>query len=717
MIPAPEAESTKPHQVQAHASALELFACFLAVFAATYYASKIGITSNMVVALWPAAGITIWMVWRYGWPVLAPIFLAFYGYGLLELDYDNLLASLGNTVAAWLAARTIKSRLREGSEHAVANLLWIVIAGGLIWSAVSTLIGATELALILGLHGIDAWALGARWFISDVAGVLLTAPLLFALSARRSISLKSVALSREFVIALALAGVLAFFTGFQVPFVSESAKMLLLSAPVILWISMRRQTVAVYAGLSVIGLSSLTLATQMLNFSNQALLETQLFLITVLAGGHLLHATVDHQNSLIDTLKQRRENLERAVRERTAELEQAKTIAENADQSKSEFLANTSHEVRTPLNAILGMAEFLDETELTTDQRNQVRTILSSGRSLMSLLNDVIDLSKVEAGKLDIVPQPSHLPTLIEDLRSLWRPAASNKELAFDIIVDPEHKPPEHLLIDELRTRQCLSNLISNAIKFTDTGSVTVRLSCAPGDGDVLLVFEVADTGIGISAENIERLFTPFEQADSSITRRFGGTGLGLAISRQLAELMGGGITIESHLGSGTTFTLQLSAKPIEAPAHQDSIEMSTNTDTEALRGLRTLIVEDNHVNRLVVKGHLKALEMTFDEATNGQECLDYLARASYDLILLDVHMPVMDGMETIKQIRASSEPWRRAPVIALTADAMSEDRQRLLRAGMSGYASKPIDRAALIREMLRVHTLENSSMDESAAR
>lgn len=659
----------------------------------------------MVVALWPAAGISMWMVWRFGPPALLPIFLGFYSYGLLEMGYDNFLASLGNTLAAWLATAAIRTRLREGSEHAAANFLWIVVAGGLIWSSISTAIGATELAFTLGVHGLDAWILGARWLISDVAGVLLTAPLLFALSERPSIDLLSLARSREVIVSFVLAGILALATWWQIPIVSESAKMLLLSAPVILWISMQRQTVPVFAGLSIIGLSSLTLAAQVLNFSNQALLETQLFLITVLAGGHLLHATVDHQNALIDKLKRRRENLERAVRERTAELEEAKNTAENADKSKSEFLANTSHEVRTPLNAILGMAEFLDETELTTDQRRQVRTILSSGRSLMSLLNDVIDLSKVEAGKLDIVPQPSHLPTLIEDLRSLWRPAASSKALTFDIIVDREREPPPHLLMDELRVRQCLSNLISNAIKFTDSGSVTVRLSSERRKDGVALTFEVADTGIGIDPESLQRLFTPFEQADSSITRRFGGTGLGLAISRQLAELMDGDITVDSQLGEGTTFTLEILVHPTETPATGVASDATTGADIGVLKGLRTLIVEDNHVNRLVVKGHLKALDMTFDEATNGRECLDYLAHSSYDLILMDVHMPVMDGLETIKRIRASSEPWRNAPVIALTADAMSDDRRRLLDAGMSGYASKPIDRSALLQEMLRVHT------------
>ncbi|MCR9276807.1 MAG: ATP-binding protein [Pseudomonadaceae bacterium] len=711
-MPATEPTLIQPTPVRGYALVLHLLGCFIAVYAATYYASKIGITSNMVVALWPAAGITLWMAWRYGWISLLPIFLAFYGYGLLELDYNNLLASLGNTVAAWLAAGAIRNRLRAGSEHAAANLLWLVVAGGLIWSAVSTVIGATELAIVLGLRGADAWLLGARWFISDVAGVLLTAPLLFAISERRDFVLSSLLRSREPIIALALAGVLAFFTWWQLPLVSASAKMLLLSAPVILWVSMRRLTIPVYAALSIIGLSSLTLATQVLNFSNQTLLETQLFLITVLAGGHLLHATVDHQNSLIKTLNLRRENLERAVRERTVELEKAKTLAENADQSKSEFLANTSHEVRTPLNAILGMAEFLDETELSVDQRKQVRTILSSGRNLMSLLNDVIDLSKVEAGKLDIVPEPSHLPSLIEDLRSLWRPAASNKDLAFEIVVDADSELPEHLLLDELRTRQCLSNMISNAIKFTDSGTVTVRVSRVPGEDDehAVLVFDVADTGIGISSEKLGRLFTPFEQADSSITRRFGGTGLGLAISRQLAELMGGGITVESQPGEGTTFSLTLRAKPIAPPAKKDDDTCGSHSDANALKGLRTLIVEDNHVNRLVVKGHLKALDMHFDEATNGRECLDYLAQASYDLILLDVHMPVMDGMETIKQIRASKEPWRDAPVIALTADAMSEDRKRLLAAGMSGYASKPIDRSALIQEMLRVRATSNQT-------
>ena len=382
--------------------------------------------------------------------------------------------------------------------------------------------------------------------------------------------------------------------------------------------------------------------------------------------------------------------------ERTREFLEAKQKAESADRAKTEFLANTSHEVRTPLNAILGMAEFLSEGDLQPEQATQVGTIISSGRSLMALLNDVIDLSKVEAGKLEIVNEPTSLNELVDELYVLWSPRADERGLSLKITCDEDIKG--QFVLDQHRLRQCLSNLISNAIKFTAKGGVTVEITRTADQ----LRFAIQDTGPGINTAGLAKLFQPFEQVDQSITRKFGGTGLGLAIVKRLCELMEGTVGVTSQPGIGSRFTLTLPAIPATGDTPTTSQVSPAALDIN-LQGKRILLVEDNQVNRMVAKGHLKKFDVIIEEAENGQECLEQLAQSQFDLVLLDIHMPVMDGIETIKRIRQTTEPWHKIPVIALTADAMRDDRKRLLDLGMNGYASKPINRAALKHEIQSV--------------
>ena len=375
-------------------------------------------------------------------------------------------------------------------------------------------------------------------------------------------------------------------------------------------------------------------------------------------------------------------------------LVEAKLQAEAATVAKSNFLASVSHEIRTPLNGILGMAQVLQDEPLTEGQKERVNVISESGQTLMALLNDVLDISKIEAGKLEIALIDGDLAMTLERIRKLFLSGA--EERGIDIRLEVDENLPPVLRYDPIRVRQCFSNLLSNAIKFTEQGGVTARLGAEQlSDGRWLARVSVSDTGIGMDTETMARLFGAFTQADASITRRFGGSGLGLAIARQLARLMGGDVTVESKLGEGSTFHLTFMAEPgVKSRIEPDGAAEAAPEDNtlRSVMNARVLLVDDNAVNRHVVRLFTAQLAPHIVEAVNGEEALARLHEQPFDLVLLDVHMPVMDGREAIKRIRASDQPWKDIPVIALTADAMSGDKERYMALGMSDYISKPID-------------------------
>jgi signal transduction histidine kinase/ActR/RegA family two-component response regulator len=394
--------------------------------------------------------------------------------------------------------------------------------------------------------------------------------------------------------------------------------------------------------------------------------------------------------------------------EKRAELAliEAKKQAEAATVAKSNFLASMSHEIRTPLNGVLGMAQSLVNDGLLGDQREKVDVILESGKTLTALLNDVLDLSKIEAGKMEISSADGDLGVTFDRLRQLFLSKAVERGLKIDLDIAPGL--PKLLNYDPVRVRQCVGNLLSNAIKFTERGQVTMRVAATPDqDANWRIDVAVSDTGIGMTEAVRSKLFSTFTQADATITRRFGGTGLGLAITRQLARLMGGDVTVQSEPGLGSTFTLTFVARAVDELAPAASTEPAIPAVSDAamkrLRGIKILLVDDNAVNRQVVKLFTAQLSPRFVEAVNGQEALDRLHDEKFDLVLLDVHMPVMDGKEAIRRIRASAESWRELPVVALTADAMSGDREKYLALGMSDYVSKPLDQRELTAKIAGV--------------
>lgn len=424
--------------------------------------------------------------------------------------------------------------------------------------------------------------------------------------------------------------------------------------------------------------------------------------LTAFAAVTLLSLLAGYVTFRLSLTARRARRRDRIIRRKLAHAKQQAEVqaerAESGSRAKSEFLAMMSHEIRTPMNGVLGFANLLMDTKLDSEQREFAENIRCSGDALLTIINDVLDYSRIEAGKLDVDNIEFNLRSVCSDVRSLLEPSAAEKGLALNLHFAP---PTTQILIgDPVRVRQVLLNLIGNAIKFTTSGSVTVEVSQV--DPDRVRV-SVIDTGIGVAAGQLDQLFQHFTQADASITRRYGGTGLGLAISKKLITLMGGEISAHSEAGKGSVFWFTL---PVRSPlntstriAQPKPLAAEQLPTQQSARG-RLLLVEDNVVNQKVARHMLVKMGYEVDLAEDGRQALDRLAAVRYDAVLMDCQMPEMDGYLATRHIRDPSSAVldHDVPVIAMTANAFADDRERCIAAGMNDFLSKPVDRSTLVQ-------------------
>jgi signal transduction histidine kinase/DNA-binding response OmpR family regulator len=392
----------------------------------------------------------------------------------------------------------------------------------------------------------------------------------------------------------------------------------------------------------------------------------------------------------------------RELRTTNEDLLLAKAKADQANRAKGEYLAHISHEIRTPMTAILGFIDVMLEPDQTAGEREEaLLTIRRNARHLSELINNVLDLSKIEAGQMSVEKIPCDLPELIAQTAWLIRPTIEEKGLRFKVVVDGA--VPRRIRTDPLRVRQILVNLIAYARRFTERGEIELRIACQSGSHGAehcRLLFSIRDTGIGMSPQQVARLFMPFAQADQTTARRFGGTGLGLAISKTLANLLGGDITLESTLGKGSTFTVHIDGGCVEGTeTFSEYVEPRPSAEGERCAGTtllqgRILLAEDGPDNQRLIAHHLRRAGADVAIAANGRLALEMLARQPFDLVLMDLQMPELDGWATLAELRKSGS---KLPIIALTAQAMSEDRERCLNAGFDDYLPKPIDKQKLL--------------------
>ncbi|HKK32805.1 MAG TPA: ATP-binding protein, partial [Desulfomicrobiaceae bacterium] len=625
---------------------LQLPAVAVAAFLTILLSYHVGFATHYVVSIWPVTALNYWAVRRYGAPAIGAVFAADAANALFFLGVPPvvLLTSAGNSVAAWLAV--LAERRFSSSEDIFADTrsaLAFFLAGLGTISVVSALIGGIVLAFHFDLPGDTVFPLFWRWSLSDYTGGLILAPLLFTAGRLRLTRENQKEYIADGLVCLVAVGLVWMFGRSGLSDLYGHYPTILVTMPLILRVALRTDTPRVCLVFTLVSISSLILTLGTVSDLNDvSWLTVQLYLTLVLACGYVLHIVQLDRVRLLHELRRERNLLEERVADRTTELrrevETSSALAEKlkesgkraraASRAKSEFLANMSHEIRTPLNGMIGALQLLEETRLGSEQRDLLRISKSCGKGLLTIINDILDLSKIEAGRLEVNKVPldirAHASEVLDDLRT----AVRKEEVRLHLEASPDL--PDSISSDKLRIRQILYNLVGNALKFTEKGTVTVSISIDPikdSEEEADLVLQIRDTGSGISRDQMATVFEPFTQGRPATSKIHQGTGLGLSIVQRLARLMGGSVRMKSTEGVGTTVTVRLRVGLLSAVENTIPKQPAPTTpEHHATEPLHILLAEDNTVNQLIIEKYLKKQGHFVATAENGSRALELLS-------------------------------------------------------------------------------------------
>jgi signal transduction histidine kinase/DNA-binding NarL/FixJ family response regulator len=654
---------------------------------------------NGASAIWPSSGFYLALVWVFGYKISLPILLSELIVNRLVFYQDlptivgiSLISTLEPLITGWLLIHFVKPQQLFKRSQNVLKFLVLIFPS----PAITTSLAVATLCLT----GILSWefygAVWKTWSISVITGRLIITPAIIAWIAQSPRG-KWQGNSRQFVVELSaiiglLIGIsyLAFWVGNPLEY---------MMLPLLLWASFRFR--AIEATLLVVLISAIAsfgTARGLGTFHQGNMIESfwllQSFIGVIALTTYLLIAVVNENQQAKLELKDANEVLEIKVAERTIELQEAKETADSANQAKSEFLANMSHELRTPLNGILGYAQILQRNEpLTAKGKNGINIIYQCGSHLLNLINDVLDLSKIEARKLELYPTSFHFPPFLQSVVEINRIRAEQKGIDFEFQADNESLPMG-VSADEKRLRQVLINLLGNAIKFTDRGSVTFTVESVGQK----IRFQIEDTGVGMTPEQIEKIFLPFEQVGST-KKQAEGTGLGLAITHKIVSMMGSEIDVRSTLGQGSTFSFDVELPTGDNWATESRLSQQGEIVGYQGQKRKILVIDDRWENRSVILNLLEPIGFEIVEASNGQEGIEQTLKSNPDLIITDLGMPVMDGFEFLQKLR--SHPQLKDKIVLVSSASVFElDRHKSLDAGGDDFLSKPVQVETLLEQL-----------------